>query len=190
VSLFRDVKYPSQSGRSFGVSIATPHDVNDDGTYTFNSLIPSATYNAQVELTGYPNASSEHVRVNPGQPARLKDFRLPAVDQEVSGIVVDPRGKPLAGITVNYDRSNDNRGLYAPKGGVWFQDTDAAGRFHLTSLPRQPVKLMIYRNPGGAGGQQIEGIKYADARPGQTDVRIEMPDANDRLRGIDFPTKR
>ena len=29
------------------------------------------------------------------------------------------------------------------------------------------------------------GIKYAAARPGQTDVRIVMPDANERLRGID-----
>jgi hypothetical protein len=28
------------------------------------------------------------------------------------------------------------------------------------------------------------GIKYAEARPGQTDVRIVMPDPNERLRGI------
>jgi uncharacterized GH25 family protein len=185
VSLFRDVNYPGQSGRSFGVSIATPRDVDDDGTYTFNGLISGATYNAEVEVTGYPNANSEHVRVNPGQPARFKDFLLPAVNQEVSGIVVDPRGKPLAGITVSYEHDDLNPSFYAPRGGVWFQDTDTAGRFHLTSLPRGPIKLMIFRNPGGAGGQQIEGIKYADALPGQTDIRIEMPDANDRRRGID-----
>jgi Carboxypeptidase regulatory-like domain len=151
----------------------------------YNGLISGATYNAEVEVTGYPNANSEHVRVNPGQPARFKDFRLPAFNQEVSGIVVDPRGKPLAGITVSYQHGDLNPSFYAPKGGVWFQDTDAAGRFHLTSLPRGPIKLMIFRHPGGAGGQQIEGIKYGDARPGQTDIRIEMPDANDHRRGID-----
>ena len=107
---------------------------------------------------------------------------MPAVDQEVSGVVVDPRGKPLAGITVSYDGENGT--LYAPRGGTWFQDTDAAGRFHLTCLPRRPIRLMVYRNPK-TPFTQIECIKYAEARPGQTDVRIVMPDANERLRGID-----
>ena len=182
VSLFRDVNYPGQSGRSFGVSIATVNDVKDDGTYTFTGLIPGATYNTQVEVTGYPHATSEHVRLRPSQSVRLKDFRLPAVDQEVSGVVVDPRGKPLAGITVSYD--GENRALYAPRGGTWFQDTDEAGRFHLTCLPRRPIRLMVYRNPK-TPFSQIKGIEYAEARPGQTDVRIVMPDANERLRGID-----
>ena len=40
VSLFRNVNYPEQSGRSFGVSIATVNEANDDGTYTFKGLIP------------------------------------------------------------------------------------------------------------------------------------------------------
>ena len=166
------------------MSIATVNDVNDDGTYTFTGLIPGATYNTQVEVTGYPHATSEHVRLRPSQSVRLKDFRLPAVDQEVSGVVVDPRGKPLAGITVSYERNDENRALYAPRGGTWFQDTDEAGRFHLTGLPRRPIRLMVYRNPK-TPFTQIKGIKYAEARPGQTDVRIVMPDANERLRGID-----
>ena len=71
-----------------------------------------------------------------------------------------------------------------PKGRVWFQETDLAGRFHLTGLPRHHIKLMLYRTPGVAD-RQIQGIKYAEANPGQMDLRIEMPDANDRLRGID-----
>jgi RNA polymerase sigma factor (sigma-70 family) len=183
VSLFRNVMYPGEAGRSFGLSIATVSDVAEDGTYTFKGLIVGATYNTQVEATGYPQGSSEHALAKPGQPVQLKDFRLPFVDQEVSGIVVDPRGKPLGGITVSYSH-DENRSLYAPRGGVWFQDTDEAGRFHLTGLPRRPIKLMVYRNPTKPF-RQIEGIKYAEARPGQTDVRIEMPDANDRLRGTD-----
>jgi hypothetical protein len=158
--------------------------VNDDGTYTFAGLIPGATYYTQVEVTGYPHATSEHVRLRPSQSVRLKDFRLPAVDQEVSGVVVDPRGKPLAGIMVSYERNDENRALYAPRGGTWFQDTDEAGRFHLTNLPRRPIRLMVYRNPK-TPFSQIKGIKYAEARPGQTDVRIVMPDANGRLRGTD-----
>ena len=116
MTLFRDVNYPGQSGRSFGVSVATLTEVDDDGTYTFSGLIPGATYNTHVEVSGYPQASSEHVRVAAGQSPRVKDFRLPAVDQEVGGIVVDLRGKPLTGITVSYERDGNNRALDAPEG--------------------------------------------------------------------------
>jgi hypothetical protein len=43
---------------------------------------------------------------------------------------------------------------------------------------------MVYRRPQEAD-RQIRGIKYADVRAGDTNVRIELPDANDRLRGVD-----
>jgi hypothetical protein len=46
------------------------------------------------------------------------------------------------------------------------------------------MKLMVYRKQEGAG-QQIEGAQYFDIRADQTEVRIEMRDDNDRLRGID-----
>ena len=166
------------------MSIETQNEIKEDGTYTFDHLIAGATYNTQVEVSGYPNATSNHVTVKTGQAVRFNDFRLPAVDQEVRGIVVDPRGKPLAAITVNYERSGRTSALYAPTGGVWFQDTDESGRFRLTGLPRGPLKLMLYRNPQVAD-RQIKGIKYVEVRPGEAEVRIEMPDANDRLRGID-----
>ena len=43
--------------------IETQNEIKDDGTYTFDHLIPGATYNTQVEVTGYPNATSDHVTV-------------------------------------------------------------------------------------------------------------------------------
>jgi RNA polymerase sigma factor (sigma-70 family) len=184
VSLFRDVNYPGQSGRSFGVSIERQNEINKDGTYSFHRLIPGATYNTQVEVSGHPNATSSHVTVKAGESARLQDFRLPAVDQEVKGVVVDARGKPLAGVMVSFQRIGQTTALYAPAGGVWFQDTDQAGRFHLTALPRGAIKLMVYRRPQEAD-RQIRGIKYAEVRAGDTELRIELPDANDRLRGVE-----
>ena len=122
--------------------------------------------------------------VKPGQPVRLVDFRLTICDQEVKGIVVDPRGKPLSGIVVDYDRDDHASEFDPPAGGVWFQDSGANGRFHLTSLPRGPIKLKVDREPDGAD-RQIKDMRYVDVRPGQSEVRIEMPDANDRLRGIE-----
>jgi RNA polymerase sigma factor (sigma-70 family) len=124
VSVFRDVNYPGQSGRSFGVSIERRNEINKDGTYVFHNLIPGATYNTQVEAGGHPSATSEHVTVKTGESARLQDFRLPVVDQEVKGVVVDSRGKPLADVTVSLERTEKTAAFYAPSGGVWFEDTD------------------------------------------------------------------
>jgi RNA polymerase sigma factor (sigma-70 family) len=184
VHLYRVVSYPGASGRSFGAPIATLNEIKADGTYTFGDLIPGATYNTQVECSGYPNATSAHVTLKPGPPVRLDDYRLPIADQNVNGIVVDTRGKPLSGVSVSYQRTGRATPFYAPSGGVWFQDSDASGQFHLTSLPRGPVKLMVYRKQEGAY-RQIEGIRYVDVSSGQALVHIEMPDENDRLRGIE-----
>ena len=184
VSLFRNVNYPGQSGRSFGVSIDRRNEINKDGTYVFQRLIAGATYNTQVEVSGHPNANSNHVTVKAGESTRLQDFRLPVADQQLKGVVVDTRGKPLVAVMVSYQHFEQSTAFYAPSGGVWFHETDDAGRFHLTALPRGPIKLMVYRRPQEAD-RQIQGIKYVDVRPGERDVRIELPDANDRLRGVD-----
>jgi protocatechuate 3,4-dioxygenase beta subunit len=186
IHLYRDVRYRDQSGRSFGLPVETRNDVNADGSYTFDRLIPGATYHSQAEVGGHATASSNHVKIKSGEAARVDDFRLPALGGEVRGVVVDSRGKPVAGVTVGYERTDQTRSMYAPAGAVWFQDTDAAGRFHLTGLPRGhgPIRLMAYRRPEGAN-RSIRDMKYVDVPPGAADVRIELREANDRLRGID-----
>ena len=185
VNLFRNVNYAGASGRSFGALIASLNELKADGTYTFENLIPGASYNTQVECGGYPNATSAHLTLKLDPPFTLADFRLPIADQEASGIVVDPRGKPLADFVVSYEQANARRTtLYVPSGGVWWQTTGSSGKFHLTSLPRGPIKLMAYRRQDGAG-RQIEGIRHVDVTPGQDSIQIAMPDENDRLRGID-----
>jgi hypothetical protein len=160
------------------------NEVAADGTYTFPNLIPGATYNTQAEADGHATATSNQVDIKPGQPMRLADFRLPATEQEVRGVVVDPGGKPLTGVTVTYEQGRRAGVLYTPTGAVWFQDTDVAGRSHLTALPRRPVRLMAFRRPEGAD-RPIHNMKYVDVPSGQAEVRIELPDPNDRLRGIE-----
>ena len=182
--LYRDVTDPEQSGQSFGMQVETRHRVEDDGTYKFDRLIPGATYNVDVEVEGHAKMSGQYVKIKPGQPVHVDDFRLPLADQPVKGIVVDARGKPLAGVTVSYKQRDWAQPLYAPAGGVWFQDTNAFGRFQLNSLPRGPIQLMVYSSPG-AGEREIRKIKYVDVPPERSELRIELPDPNDRLRGID-----
>jgi hypothetical protein len=115
---------------------------------------------------------------------RLDDFRLPVTDQELKGVVVDPRGKPLDKVMVGYERTEHTNSLYAPTGAVWFRPTDGSGQFHLTGLPRGPIKLMVYRVQTGTD-RSIQNIKHIDVDAGQDEVRIELPDPNDRLRAID-----
>ncbi len=184
IHLIRDVIYPTQNNRSYGPFVDVRNEVTADGTFIFDRLIPGATYETQVEADGHATATSKRVLIKSGQPVRLDDFRLPTSDQEVRGIVVDPGGKPVAGVTINLDRADRTRVLYAPRGAVWFQDTDASGRFHLTGLPRGSIRLMAYRRPDGADSS-IHNMKYVDAPLGQAEVRIELADPNDRLRGIE-----
>ena len=106
------------------------------------------------------------------------------VDQHVAGLIVGSKGEPLSGVSISYDRNGRTQAWYAPTGAVWFQDTDPSGRFHLTGLPRGPIRLMAYRRPAEAD-RSIRNVKYIDVPPGQTELRIELSDPNDRLRGIE-----
>ncbi|WP_435009733.1 sigma-70 family RNA polymerase sigma factor [Tundrisphaera lichenicola] len=184
VQLYRDVSYPGQSGRSFGTRVAILDEIGGDGSYTFETAIPGATYNTHVEAKGHATATSNHVSIKPGESVVLDEFRLPTLDQEVKGVVLDTRGQPVAGISVGYQRNDRTQAMYAPQGATWFQDTDLLGRFHLNQLPRGPIRLQVYRHPEGPD-RSIRGMQYVDVQPGQDEVRVELRDRNDRLRGID-----
>ncbi|SIO59900.1 RNA polymerase sigma factor, sigma-70 family [Singulisphaera sp. GP187] len=183
--LYRSVAFPDQSGRSFGRIVATQHQIDEDGSYSFDQIIAGASYNTHVEVSGHATSSGKHATVKPGQSVRLDDFRLPVTDQEVKGVVVDPRGNPLDKVMVSYDRSNRTDAIMPPTGSVWFEKTKSFGRFHLTGLPRGPIKLSVSRSQEGAD-RSIRNIKSIDVADDQHELlRIELPDANDHLRGID-----
>jgi hypothetical protein len=183
VQLYRNIRDRHRSGRSFGLPVETRNELEPDGSYTFKQLIPGASYNTNVEAGGFARSSSAHVNIKAGQESRLDDYRLPSAAREVRGVVVDARGNPAADVTVNYE-SDHRRALYAPQGSTWFQQTDARGRFHLTGLPRGPVRLMVYRRPSESD-RSIRDIKRIDVPQGEDGVRIELPDPNSRLRGIE-----
>jgi RNA polymerase sigma factor (sigma-70 family) len=183
LTLYRNVRYPEQPERSFGKPVVIGGEVSSDGSFSFKGLIPGGSYDVTVEVGGHATATSENATIKPGQEARVKEFRLPATDQDLTGVVVNPRGKPVAGVTVNCENPTHGQVLYAPRNAVWFQNTDEQGRFRLTGLPRRANRLMAYRNEGTE--RNIRNLKYVDFTPGQKEVRIELPDLNERLRGIE-----
>jgi hypothetical protein len=181
VLLYSDIQYPSR----LGTSVATVTEVRNDGTFSFDRLIAGVSYYVQISATNHATLIGEHIRAKAGEIARPKEFRLPAADQELRGVVVDQRGQPVVGATVGFQRT-DGRQLMAPRPGRWFQQTDDQGRFHLTALPRGPLTLTAYRKPEGAD-RSIRNMVRVEAKAGDNgnEVRIVLPDANDRLRGIE-----
>ncbi|MDR3621901.1 MAG: sigma-70 family RNA polymerase sigma factor [Paludisphaera borealis] len=183
LTLYRNVRYTEQSDRSFGKPVAIDGKAANDGSYSFKGLIPGGSYNVRVEADGHATATGLDVKIKPGQEVDVGVFRLPITDQELTGVIVDPRGKPLADVSISLQHDGREQALYGPQGAVWFQNTDASGRFHLKGLPRGAKRLMAYRNEGTE--RNIRNLKYADVPAGQKEVRIELPDVNERLRGIE-----
>jgi Carboxypeptidase regulatory-like domain len=181
VFLHSDVQYPER----LGTTVATATNVRADGSFSFDRLLAGANYSVYISANGHASLYSEHIRANADEFYRPKEFRLPAADQELHGVVVDPRGQPVVGATVGFQRTAD-RQLTAPRSGKWFQQTDGQGRFHLTSPPKGLLTLMAYRNPQGAD-RSIRNMVRVDAQAGGQGnvVRIVLPDPNERLRGIE-----
>ena len=102
---------------------------------------------------------------------RLPDIRLIDRDQGLSGIVVDPEGNPVSGVTVSAKIADSYTYVSRTEGGppAWVE-TNAQGRFDLRQLPNLPIELMAHvRNPKGGI------IKFAaTSRPkrNQPDIRI------------------
>jgi hypothetical protein len=191
-----DVIHPSRPlgpAWSSGPTIPTPkkRDTRSKSSSSAPPRLPvglstrKPSYYVHISADGHASSGSERIRAKPGEIHRLNEFRLPVADQELRGIVVDPRGQPVTGAIVGFRRTGD-RQLTAPRSGRWFEETDGQGRFHLTTLPRGPLKLTAYRKPEGAD-RSIRNLVRVDARASAqgNELRIVLPDANERLRGIE-----
>jgi beta-lactamase regulating signal transducer with metallopeptidase domain/protocatechuate 3,4-dioxygenase beta subunit len=119
---------------------------------------------------------------------RLPDVRLATRGQTLRGVVVDPRGKPVAGVRVSA-RLGDGRPLSRPRTGPppW-TTTDEQGRFELRQLPDQPIELMTYRaNPGGGIIHYPSIVRPA---ANQQDVRILFaPTLGEGVEDLDAPKR-
>jgi hypothetical protein len=122
-----------------------------------------------------PEKNRYSLRVKPGENVELPPFVFLPTDESVSGIVVDPQGKPVAGATLTaWTGTNPIQDDIIPKARV--KSTGADGRFTMTGLPKIPVILQVgFMVPDGAGRQTYEGpAAQIRVQPGQKDVRIEV----------------
>jgi len=119
----------------------------------------------------------------------LPDVHLVTRNQSLRGVVVDPQGKPVAGATVSCSLARTGDSLSRPPmGPVPWTKTDEEGRFELTMLPDEPIRLMVYiANPKGG---VIRYASHADPKMNQQDIEILFdPDlSRDRVEDLDAKT--
>jgi hypothetical protein len=152
---------------------------DDQGRYAVAGLAAGDRYSFGVhpgdasDDPGWTHQRPYSQTVRPGTTGfvRLPDIRLIDRDQSLSGIVIDPKGNPLSGVTVSAKIADSYIHVSRPEDGPppWME-TDAKGRFDLRQLPNLPIELMAYvRRPEGG-----TILHPAIARPkrNQSDIRI------------------
>ena len=128
-----------------------------DGRYQIANLYADSNYDIAADADGYGEAYARlALDANTG---RLPTLKLPRADASVGGTVVDPTGKPVAGITVHL-----NNGM-SPKTAV----TDADGRFSFKIVPGSNHLIWIAVKEQGVVGPNANG------RAGRSDIRLVLP---------------
>src|SRR5215210_13367 len=119
-----------------------------DGFFRIEDLRAGSTVDVSVARSGYAPGAAQGVQVPTEQPLRIS---LQAVGS-VSGRVVDPDGKPIAGAYVHVEiRPRGRGGFLAFSGGPRGDRSDAEGSFRIKDVTPGPVSLSA-RAPGWQDG--------------------------------------
>ncbi len=157
-------------------------DVRDDGSFKFDRLIAGVSYHINIVGDDHATWIGETTKAQPGSTQNVGVIRLPWADQQLRGLVVDARGQMIVGATVGYERGASQDEMHPPSGRHWVYRTNDYGAFRLSGLPRGPIKLFVRRPIGGGSARELI---HVEAHAGATDVRIVLPDLDDRLRGVE-----
>jgi protocatechuate 3,4-dioxygenase beta subunit len=160
-----------QDGQTYGTSFPAfaerPTKTDKHGRFFREYLIPGMPHQARVDQEGYSGSFSNQFLPKGGEKHEVGDLRLVKADQSVAGVVVDPAGRPLAGIRV-YATSRGGGLAYVSSEQI---HTDKDGRFKVDNLPRGSVEINA-RSESDAQG--ISMSNRVNAQAGQTDIRIVM----------------
>jgi hypothetical protein len=144
-----------------------------DGRFTFPFVEAGRRLNLSVYSQGYAETDqrSGTVEVAVGQTLEVPPFSLIRMDKFVAGIVVDPEGKPVAGVVVG---ARMRSGQSFPRGFAR-EPTGSDGRFTIRGVPNVPLTLDAYIRPAdSARDRSIRFSSRVEAEPGQADVRIVL----------------
>lgn len=110
---------------------------DDQGKYRVTRVLPGDKVFVWAAAEGYSSGYSDKLKAESGKDFPVPDVILLKMDQAVAGVVVDQKGKPLAGVelfTTSGDRSQAPTGRQRPT-------TGSDGRFRLTGLPAANIEV-------------------------------------------------
>jgi uncharacterized GH25 family protein len=163
----------NRDGRQEYETIPHRKETDSQGRFRFDAVEAGMRYSAMVQRDGYTDSGTPSQLVEAGQTTEFEPIELKSRGTFVAGVVVDPEGKPVAGVTVSAQLRNGGSISYGRRGPP--KPTDAAGRFRIEDLPNEPLELMAYIQPAeNTKDRSIHFPAHAKAEPGQTDVRIVL----------------
>jgi hypothetical protein len=112
---------------------AEPVVTDANGSFELPGLLPGATYSVQTSADGYATRHDGQFTPVAGEHLPLGDKMLPRTDQEISGVLVDAEGNPVAGARV-FARARVAEAASSARTPTRL--TDREGRFRLCGLPR------------------------------------------------------
>jgi protocatechuate 3,4-dioxygenase beta subunit len=175
VQLLKSAAEAGGKSTIYNTAPVAPLATDAEGRFTLEDLVPGIYYTVAVTARGYVMAFGVPFEARPGQAHSLPDIRLPRADQTIAGVVLDPLGKPLAGVQVNGlpVRGGGVEQVVRVREGQTF--TDKEGRFRLRGFPKGTVRLTAFLVPSLAGPDRTARTQATvQIEAGQQDVQIVL----------------
>ena len=120
----------------------------------------------------YTADQSPTVILKPGETRELKPLHLHSRTKSIAGTVVDPEGKPLAGVRLDVQMLDHFPpfipGLLQPQ-----PTTGQDGRFHIGHLPDVRLQVMAYLSPPeDSRDRRIRNSTSVEVNSGDQEIRI------------------
>lgn len=124
-------KAAAEPWRYASADITLPR-TNPSGEFEVGGVLPGSRVAVYVNKPGYSGVWSERVLADRLEGITWPELRLAPAAGQVSGMVVDSQGRPVADALVSVDD------IARPQ-----TKTDANGRFHLRNLPARETVLRV-----------------------------------------------
>ena len=142
---------------------------DSEGRYRFDLVLPGMNYTVMTLSEDFTDGTISFLEAEAGKTLELEPINLLERTASVSGIIVDPKGNPVAGVTVEAKLREGGRLSRA----FTMTPTGKDGRFAIVGLPERPLTLTAFVEPEDASGAQpVRSYGIRDVEPNETDVRI------------------
>ncbi|HCU38779.1 MAG TPA: hypothetical protein DGT21_26205, partial [Armatimonadetes bacterium] len=120
---------------------STYANAGPDGRFALRSCWPGMDWNVRVTMPGYGEGAIAHEPLRDGESTDLGDIALEPADLIVNGIVVDEAGQPVTNVPVRAGPAGPGLSRRPPSFLLGKAYSGADGRFRITHLPREQVRV-------------------------------------------------